>query len=118
MRSPRSRTRVAEAQAWGAFKAAFSAPRTCLLLHQKNHYSLVFALREWTEPPPAEDAAANVAANDGAPHEGRRVRELLTCRKGQRPTVWIDWTEVHRYISGWSGYAVMQISAPPAAAEM
>ena len=115
LRKADSAERVEEA--WGAFKAAFSAPRTCLLLHQKNHYSLVFALREWTEPPPAEDAAATAAA-DGASREGRRVRELLTCRKGQRPTVWIDWTEVHRYISGWSGYAVMQISAPPAAAEM
>ena len=103
--------------AWSAFKAAFSAPRTCLLLHQKNHYSLIFALREWTEPPP-EDAATDAANDDGtaAPGEGRRVRELLTCRKGQRPTVWLDWTEVHRYLSGWSGYAVMQISAPPAAA--
>ena len=110
--------------AWSAFKAAFSAPRTCLLLHQKNHYSLIFALREWTEPPPEDATAADAAATgdaaticDGAaPGEGRRVRELLTCRKGQRPTVWLDWTEVHRYLSGWSGYAVMQISAPPAAA--
>ena len=103
-------------EAWSAFKAAFSAPRTCLLLHQKNHYSLIFALREWTEPPP-EDAATDAANDDGvaAPAEGRRVRELLTCRKGQRPTVWLDWTEVHRYVSGWSGYAVMQISAPLAA---
>ena len=116
LRKADSAERVEEA--WGAFKAAFSAPRTCLLLHQKNHYSLVFALREWTEPPPAEDAATVAANDDGAPREGRRVRELLTCRKGQRPTVWIDWTEVHRCISGWSGYAVMQISAPPAAAEM
>ena len=70
LRKADSAERVEEA--WGAFKAAFSAPRTCLLLHQKNHYSLVFALREWTEPPPAEDAAATAAADDGsAPHEGR-----------------------------------------------
>ena len=90
-------------------------PRSCLLLHQKNHYSLIFALREWTEPPP--QPLPEAAAADGALlAEGRRVRELLSCRKGQRPTVWIDWSEVHRYLSGWSGYALMQISAPPAPA--
>jgi hypothetical protein len=102
-------------------QAAFGAARCCLLLHQKNHYSLVFALREWVEPPaPAADSAAATTASaaDGeaaaACGEGRRVRELLTCRKGQRPTVWLEWGEVHRYVSGWSGYAIMEISAPPA----
>ena len=85
--------------AWVALKAAFSEPRCGLILHQKGHYSLVYALREWVE----DDT------EDGVP--GRRVRELLTCRKGQRPTLWIDWTEVHGYITGWTGYAMMEVSA-------
>ena len=98
--------------AWSALKAAFSTPSASLLLHQENHYSLIFALREWAEPP-----TEGAATDDGAaPGEGKRVRELLSCRKGQRPAVWVEWTEVHRYLSGWSGYALMQISAPPLAA--
>ena len=85
--------------AWVALKAAFSEPRCGLILHQKGHYALIFAMREWVE----EDA------EDGTP--GRRVRELLTCRKGQRPTLWVDWREVHGYITGWTGYAIMEVSA-------
>ena len=41
----------------------------------------------------------------------RRVRQLLTARKGQRPSAWVDWSETHKYISGWSGYAILAISA-------
>lgn len=87
--------------AWAALKAAFSEPHTALILHQKGHYALIYAMREWVE----EDET-------GQP---RRVRELLSCRKGQRPTLWIDWTEVHGFITGWSGYAIIEVSAVPAA---
>ena len=109
--------------AWVALKAAFSAERCCLLLHQKNHYSLVFAMREWVEDDAAPSASASTAeaaeaaeapvdaaAAPAAPTR-RRVREVLTCRKGQRPTLWIDWREIHGYITGWSGYAIMEITA-------
>ena len=90
--------------AWVALKAAFSQPRCCLILHQKGHYALVFAMREWVED----------TVGDGMTAEPpRRVRELLTCRKGQRPTLWVDWTEVHGFIAGWSGYAIMEVSAVP-----
>ena len=101
--------------AWAALKVAFEKPHTSLLLHQKNHYSLIFALREWTEedtpPPPAaeaESAGEDCAAAAAPP---RRVRQLLTARKGQRPSAWVDWSETHRYIAGWSGYAILAISA-------
>ena len=99
--------------AWAALKVAFEKPHTSLLLHQKNHYSLIFALREWTEedtPPPAAEAeAAGDDAAAAAPP--RRVRQLLTARKGQRPSAWVDWAETHKYIAGWSGYAILAISA-------
>ena len=85
---------------WAALKAAFAEPDRGLLLHQKGHYSLIFAMRDWVE-------------TDEATGQPRRVRQLLTCRKGQRPTLWIDWTETHSYITGWSGYAIMEISSVP-----
>ena len=48
-------------------------------------------------------------------HRGRVikaiVRQLLTARKGQRPSAWVDWAETHKYIAGWSGYAILAISA-------
>lgn len=90
---------VAIEAAWVALKGAFSQSRTCLILHQKGHYALIFAMREWVE---------HGDATGGRP---RRVRELLTCRKGQRPTLWVDWVEVHSYICGWSGYAIIEVSA-------
>ena len=102
--------------AWAALKVAFEKPHTSLLLHQKNHYSLIFALREWTEedtPPPAAAAEAEAAGDDAAAAATppRRVRQLLTARKGQRPSAWVDWAETHKYIAGWSGYAILAISA-------
>ena len=83
--------------AWAALKAAFSAPRCCMILHIKGHYALMFALREWVE--------------DDENQQPRRVREVLACRKGQRPTTWIDWSEIHKYITGWAGYNIMEVSA-------
>ena len=100
--------------AWAALKVAFEKPHTSLLLHQKNHYSLIFALREWTEEdtPPTAAAEAEAAGDaDAAAAPPRRVRQLLTARKGQRPSAWVDWSETHKYISGWSGYAILAISA-------
>ncbi|KOO37063.1 hypothetical protein Ctob_011021 [Chrysochromulina tobinii] len=78
--------------AWQAFKVAFGREGTALIVHHKNHYSLVFALREWTEA------------------EGTAVREVLTARKGQRPTAWVPWDEIHGLIARWAGYAVIQVS--------
>ena len=100
--------------AWAALKVAFEKPHTSLLLHQKNHYSLIFALREWTEedaPPPVAAEAEAAGDDDAAAAPPRRVRQLLTARKGQRPSAWVDWAETHKYIAGWSGYAILAISA-------
>lgn len=64
-----------------------------LIFHLKNHYALIFALREW-------DEAA----------EGRRVRQVLTARKAQRPTAWIDFEEVRDVVLSWQGYKVLSLS--------
>ena len=95
--------------AWAQLKAHFGADGTCLLLHQKNHYSLIYAMREWVEAG-TDDAAAD--AKEPEPTRGRRARQVLTARKGQRPSAWVDWAEVHQFLAGWSGYAIMQVSAP------
>ena len=62
-----------------------------LIFHLTNHYAIVFALREWVEP------------------GGALVRQLLTARRGQRPTVWIDWSEVRETILKWDGYKLLSV---------
>merc|ERR1711924_333529 len=79
-------------QQWSALKQAFSRPETVLLFHLTNHYALVFAWREWQE------------TEDGPLH-----RQILTARKGQRPTAWIDFDEARSIMLGWSGYQMLEI---------
>jgi len=78
--------------AWQALKAAFGRADTALILHHKNHYALVFALREWCED------------------DGTEVRQILTARKGQRPTAWVGFGEIHALLARWAGYAVIEVS--------
>ena len=63
----------------------------CLLFHLKNHYALVYALRDWVDS------------------EGTRVRQLLAARKGQRPSAWIDWLEARETMLNWAGYKMMVV---------
>lgn len=76
---------------WVGLKAAFAKEASALIIHHKNHYSLIFAMREWRSP------------------DGIAIREVLTARKGQRPTAWVSWKEIHCTLASWSGYAIMQI---------
>lgn len=52
-----------------------------LLFHLTNHYALVFAWREWQDEEPM-----------------RLRRQILTARKGQRPSAWIDFEEVRKIL--------------------
>ena len=100
-----------------------------LVFHLKNHYALVFALREWTyeaadgaadggEAAPRDGAgaardggggeAAAAAARANAKHTVA-VRQLLTSRRGQRPSAWIDWDEARATMLGWEGYKMMLV---------
>jgi hypothetical protein len=78
---------------WDSLRSTFSHSDTVLLFHLKNHYALVFALREWT------DAATGIV-----------TRQMLTARKGQRPTAWLDFQEVREQVLGWDGYKLMAVT--------
>ena len=80
--------RAAAAREWEGLRALFAREGTALLSHHRNHYALVFALREWG---------------------GRR--EMLTARRGQRPSAWIDWEEARGTMLGWTGYAILAVEA-------
>jgi hypothetical protein len=107
--------------------------RAVLLYHLKNHYALIFAIREWDEevqdaPPPASLAAPPdqqtcVNAHDtvaeigteapvsggGQPSRLVRRRQVLTARRAQRPSAWIDFEEVRSTLLGWTGYKLLMI---------
>jgi hypothetical protein len=173
-------------------RSNFSRPDTVLLFHLKNHYALIFALREWivevspetfTEPSfglsfSASVKAANSISNNASktnvvenephqvPTEGlfphinkpnspsnttinelnieikvnnidksdtvvlpnppednskptnirppngtkQIVRQILTARRGQRPQIWMDFTEAREVMIGWEGYKIMALT--------
>ena len=66
-------------------------PCAVLLFHLTNHYALIYGAREWTAA------------------DGTMVRQVLTTRRGQRPTTWMDFDEVRDVVIKWSGYKVIQI---------
>lgn len=57
-------------------KSQVMEPKTCVIFHLSNHYALVYGMREWRD------------------EGGVAVREVLTARKGQRPSAWIGFGEV------------------------
>ncbi len=65
-----------------------------LLFHLKNHYALIFAAREWVDD-----------------RSGQCVRQVLTARKGQRPSAWVDFSEVREVMLGWDGYKIIAIAS-------
>ena len=79
------------AQQWETLKGIFMRPNTILLFHTTNHYALIFACREWLES------------------DGTAVRQILTARRGQRPQVWMDWSEARNIMIGWTGYRILAI---------
>jgi hypothetical protein len=41
---------------------------------------------------------------------GLPVRQILTSRRGQRPSAWMDFSEVREVMLGWDGYKIMCLS--------
>ena len=58
----------------------------------------MYALRERRE--------IDVDENTGAETE-TETREMLTARRGQRPSVWIPWEEARATMRRWNGYGIM-----------
>lgn len=80
-------------QQWNAIKNAFSRANVVLLFHLTNHYALIFAWREWQD--------------EESPYPLRR--QILTARKGQKPSVWMEFDEARAIMVGWSGYHILSI---------
>ena len=115
------------AEQWASLRARFSQPQTVLIYHLTNHYALIFALREWHEPiapaegterePPPPLMTAGVEASGAAATcrpaiecgGYRVVREILTARKGQRPSAWITFEEARNTMLRWSGYRILAV---------
>jgi len=81
---------------WCCLKNAFSLLNSVLLFHLTNHYALVFAWREWQDEGVEKDSLC-------------LHRQILTARRGQRPSVWIDFEEVRRILLGWTGYHLLSL---------
>merc|ERR1712028_4846 len=101
-------------------KLEHSHPNAVLLSHHKNHYALIYAVRDWVEKIPIEKEEENEESENRFVTEGKnieneedadasesengittkkiqiqkyrkkRVRQVLTARRGQRPSVWMD----------------------------
>lgn len=55
--------------------------------------ALLYAMREWAAQDPAEPP----------------VREMLTARRGQRPSQWISWEEARGIMLRWNGHVMIRV---------
>eukprot|EP01006_Ploeotia_vitrea_P048808 TRINITY_DN67276_c8_g1_i1.p1 TRINITY_DN67276_c8_g1~~TRINITY_DN67276_c8_g1_i1.p1 ORF type:complete len:563 (-),score=58.43 TRINITY_DN67276_c8_g1_i1:76-1764(-) len=76
---------------WSQLCAEFRKEHVALVFHLRNHYALIFALREWVD------------------ESGKHVQQLLTARRGQRPTCWMDWDEARNTMLTSVGYKIMVV---------
>eukprot|EP00854_Cymbomonas_tetramitiformis_P002384 gene2384-3112_t len=78
---------------WMRLKGLLCREDTVLIFHLRNHYAIIFAAREWN-PDISEGAQNEVEGSRDAKQAPDPVREILTARRGQRPSAWIAWTEM------------------------
>lgn len=78
-------------QQWMMLWTAYMSKQSALIIHLKNHYALVYALREHETK------------------DGKHKREILTAKKGQTPKTWIDFNEFRESMLKWAGYCILVI---------
>ena len=83
-----------------------------LLLHFTNHYTLIYAYREYKHGSTSTSASSSTALIEVDTHIHR---EVLCARRGQRPTAWIDFSELRQVLLKWEGYKVIRITRVPSA---
>ena len=94
---------------WDQFRSEFLKPDHVLIYHLKNHYALIFAIREWytgdvssetktdventtdsgsitTTTTTTEEQVPETSPRNMSPRSNKRehVRQILTARRGQR----------------------------------
>jgi hypothetical protein len=82
---------------WNRLSALFNDHETALIFHLKNHYALIFAMRQWSVVDPVTSRV-------------EITREILTSKRGQRPSAWISFTEVREIIMSWEGYKILAVT--------
>ena len=86
------------ANSWASLRSLFAEQGTFLVSHHGNHYAPVYALRERRE----------IVFDENTKSEKEfETREMLTARRGQRPSVWIPWSEAISTMRRWNGYGIM-----------
>lgn len=85
-------------QQWNILRSAFQRDDCVLLFHLKNHYALIYALKEWVE--------RDMTSASDITHK----RQVLTARRGQRPSAWIDFEEVRSQMISWEGHKIMMMT--------
>lgn len=90
---------------WHSLKNTFENNDSVLIFHLKNHYALIYATREWSI---INQTTGELEIN----------REILTARRGQRPTAWINFNEVRNTILSWEGYKIMCVTRKSSKSEV
>ena len=89
---------AAAAREWSSLRELFAKDDVALISHHKNHYALVFALRERCD------------ADEGCPGGVRWTREMLTARRGSARARGSRGRR-RAPMLGWSGYGILAATA-------
>ena len=81
-----------KAEQFARLRSHVLEPQAAVIFHLSNHYALIFGLREW------RDEAGEVG------------RQVLTARKGQRPSAWIDFNEVRDIMLNANSYKMILVT--------
>lgn len=91
---------------WSALSRELMREKSALVFHLTNHYAFIYAMRERVE----EGGEQGEGDGEGGGGRGlRRVREVLTARRGQRPTAWVSFKECRRVMMSWSQYCIIRV---------